>query len=392
MRIAIDARILAHPRCGISVYVSNLVKNLLEIEKDLKIFLFSDAKILEEYKDYFASPRVKEVIFAGSKKEKKKWITKFLPEKLKELKIDLYHSTWNMGLPFFKKCPYVLTIHDLAPWIVREFKNRRKEIKYKFRQFVSAHLADRIIAVSYKSKDDIARICKVKEEKIKVIYLGLDEEFKKVSISKDFEEEILEKYRLKNRNYIIDPIGINHKRKNPLFALDVFKEFLKISGYDFYLVFTGIFEEENIYYKQLIETIRKNKLQEKVIITGYLSTPEFKILLSNAQLCLIPSLYEGFCLPVLEAFFSEIPVVSSEAGAIPEVADKAGYLINSFNHKEFAVVMKKIIEDKNLKKELARKGKERLKFFDWRITAQKTLNIYKLCLLSKTERAFNLRG
>jgi len=177
-----------------------------------------------------------------------------------------------------------------------------------------------------------------------------------------------------------------------LFALEVFKEFLKISGYDFYLVFTGIFEEENIYYRQLIETIRKNKLQEKVIITGYLSTPNFKILLSNAQLCLIPSLYEGFCLPVLEAFFSEVPVVGPQVGAIPEVVDKAGYLIDSFDYKEFAVVMKKIIEDKNLKKELVRKGKERLKFFDWRITAQKTLDIYRLCLLSKTERLFNLRG
>jgi len=378
MRIAIDARILAHPRCGISVYVSNLVKNLLEIEKDLEIFLFSDAKILDEYKDYFASSRVKEIIFAGSKKEKKKWITKFLPEKLRELRIDLYHSTWNMGLPFFKKCPCVLTIHDLAPWIVREFENKRKEIKYKFRQFISAHLTDRIISVSYKSKEDIVRICKVKEEKVKVTYLGLDEEFKKASINKDFEEKVLEKYKLKNRNYIVDPIGINHKRKNPLFALDVFKEFLKISGYDFYLVFTGIFEEENIYYKQLREAIRKNELQEKVIITGYLSTSEFKTLLSNAQLCLIPSLYEGFCLPILEAFSSEVPVVSSKVGAVPEVADKAGYLINSFNHKEFAIVMKKIIEDKNLKKELVKRGKERLKFFDWKLTAQKTLEVYKL--------------
>jgi len=383
MRIAIDARILAHPRCGISVYVSNLVKNLLEIEKDLKIFLFSDAKILEEYKDYFASSRVKEIIFAGSKKEKKRWITRFLPEKLKELKIDLYHSTWNMGLPFFKKCLCVLTIHDLAPWIVREFKNKRKEIKYKFRQFVSAHLADRIIAVSYKSKEDIVRICKVKEEKIKVIYLGLDEEFKKAPINKDFEEKVLEKYKLKNRNYIVDPIGINHKRKNPLFALDVFREFLKISGYDFYLVFTGIFEKEAIYYKRLIETIRKNKLQEKVIIIGYLSTPEFKTLLSNAQLCLIPSLYEGFCLPILEAFFSGIPVVSSKVGAIPEVVDKAGCLMDSFNQKEFAVVVKKITDDKNLREELVKKGKERLEFFDWKFTVQKTLEVYRLCFSYK---------
>ena len=383
MRIAIDARILAHPRCGISVYVSNLVKNLLEIEKDLKIFLFSDAKILEEYKDYFASSRVKEIIFAGSKKEKKRWITRFLPEKLKELKIDLYHSTWNMGLPFFKKCLCVLTIHDLAPWIVREFKNKRKEIKYKFRQFVSAHLADRIIAVSYKSKEDIVRICKVKEEKIKVIYLGLDEEFKKAPINKDFEEKVLEKYKLKNRNYIVDPIGINHKRKNPLFALDVFREFLKISGYDFYLVFTGIFEKEAIYYKRLIEAIRKNKLQEKVIIIGYLSTPEFKTLLSNAQLCLIPSLYEGFCLPILEAFFSGIPVVSSKVGAIPEVVDKAGCLMDSFNQKEFAVVVKKITDDKNLREELVKKGKERLEFFDWKFTVQKTLEVYRLCFSYK---------
>ncbi|OQX87374.1 MAG: hypothetical protein B6D55_03675 [Candidatus Omnitrophica bacterium 4484_70.2] len=383
MRIAIDARILAHPRCGISVYVSNLVKNLLEIEKDWEIFLFSDAKILEEYKDYFASSRVKEIIFAGSKKEKKRWITRFLPEKLKELKIDLYHSTWNMGLPFFKKCLCVLTIHDLAPWIVREFKNKRKEIKYKFRQFVSAHLADRIIAVSYKSKEDIVRICKVKEEKIKVIYLGLDEEFKKAPINKDFEEKVLEKYKLKNRNYIVDPIGINHKRKNPLFALDVFREFLKISGYDFYLVFTGIFEKEAIYYKRLIETIRKNKLQEKVIIIGYLSTPEFKTLLSNAQLCLIPSLYEGFCLPILEAFFSGIPVVSSKVGAIPEVVDKAGCLMDSFNQKEFAVVVKKITDDKNLREELVKKGKERLEFFDWKFTVQKTLEVYRLCFSYK---------
>ena len=377
MRLGIDARIMANKPSGISTYIYNLVKNLLDLDEELEIFLFSDNNFYPFYDRIFNSTRLKKVVLRLTKKEKKKWSRIFLPQKLKEYKIDIYHATWNNAVPFFKGCPCVLTIHDLIPWVLPgHFANRTKALRYKLRHFTCAHLADRVITDSYKSKNDIIRLCKVRETKIKVIYLGWDEEFKKEANAKKVKE-VLAKYNLTSKQYLLDPIGIDHPRRNSIFVLEGFNELLKREYHNFKLVYTGNFYPENNQYRNLQGKIRELRLEKKVIITGWIPQEDLIVLLSNAKISIIPSLYEGFCLPVLESFACGIPVIATNRGSIPEVTAEAAILIEPVKYHILADKIELLLKSEILIKNLVEKGKERLNFFCWRKTAYETLAIYK---------------
>jgi len=377
MRIGIDARILAHPKCGISSYVYNLVKNYLTLRPSYDIFLFSDNQFYPDNEPLFVSPHLHKVIFASSKKEKKKWAQKFLPHKLKEYNIDIYHATWNEAVPAKRRCPCVLTIHDLAPWILGgHFKNKRKELRYKLRHFLSAHRADIIITVSYKSREDISRICWVNKNKIKVVYLGVDEDFKQ-KVDENIQDSILERYNLKDKHYFIDTLGIDHPRRNSRFVLEGFYEFLKKNNKDYYLVYTGNFYKESKEYVNLIKRISELNLKERVVITGWIPTQDLIVLLSNAVISIIPSLYEGFCLPLLESFACGVPVIASNRGSIPEVAGGSAVLLEPYDVRGLVESMSRIVRDEICRSDLVGRARKRVADFSWKETAEETLSVYE---------------
>jgi len=374
MRLAIDARILYYPKCGIGNYVFNLVKNILILDDSIEIYLFLDNPIHPQYQ-LPDNPRLKKIIFASSHREKKRWIQKYLPIKLKECKIDIYHATWNWGIPFFKNCPTILTIHDLAPWILGgHFKNKRKEIRYKLRHFISAHLADLIVTDSFTSKEDIIRLLKIKDKKIKVVYLGVDEEFnQEINLLK--QTEILLKYNLREKKYLIDPVGIEHPRRNPLVVLEGCYDILKRTN--FKLVYTGSFYKESDEYKKLNQRIKELMLEDKVLITGWLFTEELSVLIRSAKIAIIPSLYEGFGLTILECFSCRVPVVASDIKTIHEIAKDAVVFFNPYDYTDLLTKLMKLLEDNNSQLTLIDKGIERLKYFSWQKTAEEMLQIYK---------------
>ncbi|MFA5275723.1 MAG: glycosyltransferase family 1 protein [Candidatus Omnitrophota bacterium] len=378
MNIGLDARILANKKCGIAVYVYSLAREFVRIDESLEVFLFLDHEIDSSYLSYLDSPHIHKVIFGTAKNEKKHWAQKLLPEKLKQYKIDIYHATWNNAVPMFRSCPCVLTIHDLAPWVLGgHFKNIAKEIRFKLRHLACSHSADVIITDSEESKKDIIRLCRVRQAKIKTIYLGLEESYKS-PINPDSRQEYLAEYNLKGKNYIIDTIGIDHPRRNPLLALNGFYEYLKENNYpDLFLVYTGNYLEEGKQYQDLLSRIRELDLGCKVIITGWLSDDKLKSLLSGAKISIIPSLYEGFCLPLLEAFSCEVPVIATDCGSIPEVAGNAAILIKPDDYAVLGIKIKELLQNQDFKRDLIRKGKDRLQAFSWEKSALETLGVYK---------------
>jgi len=377
MRLGLDARILCYPKCGISTYVYNLAKNLIELDKDLEIFLFSDGTFNPQYDASLNSPRIRKVVFASSKKEKRRWAQKFLPQQLNKYKIDLYHATWNNCVPFRRDCPCVLTIHDLAPWIFRRtFRHIRKEAKYKLKHFLCTHMADLILTDSFKVKQDVSRLCWVKSDKVRAVHLGIEEEFKK-EIETNRLRNILAGYKLEQKKYLIDSCGVSHYRRNSIFALEGFYQFLTQRDNQFHLVYTGQIDEKDKQYRSLIKRINQLGLEERVIFTGWVANQELKALISGALVSIIPSLYEGFGLPILEAFASNTPVIATNRGSIPEVAQDAAIIVDPFDSQALGQQIKELIENEELSKKLIARARERLKYFDWRKTASQTLDIYK---------------
>ena len=108
-----------------------------------------------------------------------------------------------------------------------------------------------------------------------------------------------------------------------------------------------------------------------------LPTADLVTLLSSAVISIIPSLYEGFGLPILESFACGVPVIATDRGAIPEVAGDAAILVNPFDYKNLAGKMEELIKNKILREDLIEKGKRRIMNFNWVKTAEETLKIYK---------------
>lgn len=379
MRVGLDARILAYPKCGISTYVYNLVNNFVDLDQELEVFLFSDSEFHPQNNGILESSRIHKIIFATSKKEKRRWAQKFLPRQLKEQRIDLYHATWNNCVPFIRSCPCVLTIHDLAPWIFRRtFRHIRKEAKYKLKHFLCAHFADLILTDSFKVKEDISKLCLVKKNKIEAVHLGIEQEYKE-EINNDAAKSTLTKYGLADKKYLIDSAGISHHRRNSIFALEGFAKFLNKTNSDseVYLVYSGEVDVDNKEYKYLLKRIKELDLESRVIFTGWVSNQELRALITGALISIIPSLYEGFGLPILEAFACGTAVIATDRGSIPEVAQDAAILVPADDSEALAKEIEGLIEDRALAESLIERGARRLKYFDWKKTASQTLTLYK---------------
>ncbi len=380
MNIGLDARILSNPRCGIGNYVAELTKELVLNNNSLRFFLFLDNQIHNCYRGLLNVPHVEFVSFGSLERETKRWVQALLPGQLKKHKIDVYHATWNNAVPFLRPCPCVLTIHDLAPWILGgHFRNKRKEFKYKLQHFLAARSAEIVLTDSNSSRADIIRLLRLKPSKVKTVYLGYRLLFEP-SFPQSIIKQVLVKFNLSGKKYIIDPIGIDHPRRNPVFVIRGFRDFLQKSGKDYYLIFTGNYFKDSAQYIVLKKEISSLKLDNRVIITGWIPDEQLWILLSYAELSVIPSLYEGFCLPLLESFACGTAVIATDCGSIPEIAADAAKIIDHRDFNNLTQSLEQLIRDEAYRTYLIAQGMKRLEFFSWQKTAAQTLDVYKQLL------------
>ncbi len=120
----------------------------------------------------------------------------------------------------------------------------------------------------------------------------------------------------------------------------------------------------------------KEKLEENVILTGSVSDAELSVLMSEADIFVYPSLYEGFGLPPLEAMACSTPVIASNVSSLPEVIGDAGVLIDPYIIEDIVSAMVNVLEDEGLRTKLVEKGKERVKLFSWKKAAKESLDAY----------------
>jgi len=239
-------------------------------------------------------------------------------------------------------------------------------------------MADLILTDSFKVKQDVSKLCWVKKDKVFAVHLGIEEEFKE-PLERNSFLEILDKYNLSGKDYLIDSAGISHHRRNSIFALEGFSKFLnKTNNHSqAYLVYTGEVDVENKEYKYLLRRIKELDLENRVIFTGWISNQELRALITGALVSIVPSLYEGFGLPIVEAFACRTPVIATDRGSIPEVAQDAAILVSATDSGALAKEIEELVANKALAESLIEKGIKRLQCFDWRKTAAQILDVYK---------------
>lgn len=369
MRIGIDARWIIKEASGIGQYTINLIRHLSSQDQDNQYFLFFfDKALYERYKAELNLPNAWTfVLLPYSVFSLKNQL--FLHFKLKELKVDVFHST-NFMIPLYSKgTKIVITIHDLIPFLFPQFapksKKSRFHIIYKLLMNMIIRRADHIFVDSEHSYKDMSENFKGADKKMSVLTFGVDPSFFR-AINTDIC------HRLGIKDSMILYVGRQDPYKNITGLIETFHKVVNQFP-DVTLIIAGPEDER---YPEIKKMILELALEEKVRMTGYLSQADLVSLYRQAKILVMPSFYEGFGLPILEAFSSGVPVIASKIASIPEIVGDAGILLNPENIELWVDAILKLLNDEAIRKDLIGKGFERLKNFSWDKAAYKALLKY----------------
>lgn len=376
MKIGIDITPLTWGnKTGIGWYAYHLIKNIKNVDKKNLYILYGC--FIKQYKKILK-------IKSDFKSENFYVSVKFFPNRIYNyavqtiLPIELFHGKFDIIHTLHPFSPVsmlgkqIITIHDLTPLINPEWFVPLHSEKFRFIISKAVKRTDLIIADSNSTKKDIVKFFNINAEKIEVIYLAADEIYKPIQ-EKEFIEKTKKKYGI-DKKYILF-VGTIEPRKNLVRLLSVFKQ-IKHHIKDYQLVICG---QPGWKTKTFFSKLNSfpEEVKKDIILTGYVPREEQLLLYNGCELFIYPSLYEGFGLPVLEAMSCGVPVITSNISSLPEVGGDAVILVNPEDEDEIGNAIIKVLEDKNLRELLIRKGIERSKLFNWRKTAEETLKIYK---------------
>jgi len=301
----------------------------------------------------------------------------FKGEELRD--IDLVHypyfEPFFLSLPQKSRIPSVVTVHDLIPLVFpKQFPAGIKgKIKWSI-QKASLKRKNRIITDSNASKTDIETKTGIPSSKISVVYLAPSEAFKKESDRKD----IRKKYNLPE-NFLLY-VGDATWNKNLIRLAEAVKRT------DFKLVMVGKAlvgneaETNNRWNKELIGFKKITEGDSRFVQLGLVSNEDLNALYNIASSLIMPSLYEGFGLPIVEAMACGCPVISSKEGSLGEIAGNAAYSIDPYSVDSIEKGIREVLGDGALREKLSKDGFDRSKDFSWKKTVSNTVSAYKLAL------------
>lgn len=273
---------------------------------------------------------------------------------------DIFHPTYYdpYFLKYIDKKPFVLTIYDMIHELYPELFSK-KDKTHEWKKLL-AQKADKIIAISKNTKNDVLKFYDIDENKIEVIYLGNsleknnDFRIPDITLPDNFLLFVGDRAGYKNFDFFIRSIA-------PLLKNDA----------SLYVVCAGggkFSEKENTLIKE--QNINNNVLQYAV------DDKILSYLYQKARVFIFPSLYEGFGIPVLESFSCGCPIALSKTSSLPEVAGDAALYFNPIDEFSIREIVSKIIYSEEIRKELQLKGFKQLEKFSWEKTANETVNVY----------------
>jgi glycosyltransferase involved in cell wall biosynthesis len=266
----------------------------------------------------------------------------------------------------FLRKPFIVTVHDLVR-ICFPFGKETIQEKIGLRlDALGLKRAEHIIAASASTKRDLVRYLRVPEDRVTVIYNGVDRKiFKPVS------------RRRFGFPYLLY-VGSERPRKNLSTLLAAFAQLKsEASAFgDLRLIKVGAAGRTAEFRQATLHEVKRLGLEGEVIFTEYVSDDDLAGYYSSAIALVVPSLYEGFGLPLIEAMACGCPVVASNSSSLPEVADNAALFFDPYSSEELARKLRRVITEPDLRHQLAGKGLERAELFSWGRAARETLLVY----------------
>jgi glycosyltransferase involved in cell wall biosynthesis len=357
MRIFLDAR-LALTNTGTGRVTYNLFKEVLIQDKK------NDYTILYDKKDPFPEIKCGKIrIRDKDSRLSYLWQLFILPKILNKHHAEIFLSIENMVCPLTFKGNLIVSIQDLIPLVIKDYYNRLNDkIRYKIQiaTFLIKAKNSKVITVSEFSKEEIIKYLHIPKDKIHVIENAYTKDNMEINT-----DQILKNLNI-NFPYIL-AIGGAEKRKNNKTLIQAYK-MLNIREH---LVIVG-----NVKRGKEASQFEDLPQGEKIHFVGKISNEEVLSLYTKASIFVYISCYEGFGLPVLEAFAQNIPTIVSNTTSIPEVAGKGAILVDPFNQKQIASGIEKLLTDQEAREQIIKLAKEQLKKYSWRKSALKLINLF----------------
>ncbi len=364
MLIGFDAKRAFNNFTGLGNYSRTLIETLAKYYPENEYHLFTPKTNQNPRLDFLKSyPSVSVHFPTGIMRAAHPlWRAYFIRNDIKKYQIDIFHGlSHELPLNLPRNVKTVVTIHDLIHERYPEFYPfiDRKIYSWKFKS--ACKKADIIVAISEATKQDIIDFYHIEASKITVIYQSCHPQFyQNVPDVIDFKN----KYNLPN-NYLLY-VGTVNERKNLLSlvkALQIVDNQLNMK-----LVVIG---EGGDYFQKVKKYVIDNKMENRVLFYNHIPFSDFPSLYKYAQALVLPSFFEGFGIPIIEALWSGCPVITSEGSCFPEAGGPDSIYINPHNIDEIARAIERVITDENLRNQMILRGGEFVqKFHEERISAQ----------------------
>jgi len=367
LRIAVNTRLLLKDRLeGIGWFTYENLKRITTSHPDDHFYFLFDRPFSEEF--IFAD-NITPIILSPQARHPMLyyiWFQFSVKKLLGDLKPDLFISP-DGYMPLDLKCKSLIVFHDL------NFEHYPKDVplfeRLYYRTFFPkfAKQANCIVTVSQFSKDDIASIYDVPHERIDVVYNGANEKYAPMSI----EQQNIVRGKITDGTPYFYFIGSLHPRKNLPNLFRAFDIFRKSSATKVNLVITGA---RKWWTKDIESVYNTMSFKDDVIFTGRLPVEKVRDLMASAIALTYVSYFEGFGIPIAEAFKCGTPVITANVTSMPEIAGDAAITVDPFDHFAIAEAMKLIAENPDVRQNLKDKGLQRSELYTWDKSAE---NLWK---------------
>lgn len=273
------------------------------------------------------------------------------------------HTLPLLKNPFLKS---LITVHDLGAEYLGSLHQIKQRLYLGLMTRIQLKFASKIIAVSQATKKDLELKVGIESKKIEVVYEGVNDQAKsesKININKQFDIQ-------KGKYFLF--VGTIQPRKN---LERVIEAYIRVYGTRLdppKLVLAG---EKGWLSESIYQKAHQSPLRDKILFLGRVDDEVLSSLYQKAISLVFPSLFEGFGLPILEAFKYDCPVITSNLSAMPEVAGNAALLVDPYSVDQIAQAMDRVTSDNQLRRSLISKGRQQFKKFSWEKCAHETLTV-----------------
>jgi glycosyltransferase involved in cell wall biosynthesis len=372
VRVGIDIRAISD--FGVGTYIRNIVRALGRVDTSNEFLLIGDAE--RSFDMAKLPPNFRAIPLNEPMSTTRGYFA--LRRCIRDQRCDLLHIPTLFWLPpYLPPCPYLVTVHDVLDYMYRATRQVGIRANFNFysTRYVLRH-AERILAVSNFTKNDVGRLFNIRFSKIEVIYNAIDDRFLLGHATDQEREFIAERFQV-NYPFVLYAGRIS-PHKNLVRIIEAFsalKTELAREGQlpDLKLIIIG---DEVSRHPDLRRTVIRGGVQNDVRFLGFVPIDVLRLFYDSAKLFIFPSLYEGFGLPPLEAMAHGTPVVTSNASSLPEVVGNAAVMVNPENVFDIMRAMQRVLTDQSLRDKLKTRGYDQVRKFSWETSARRLDEVY----------------